>query len=213
MAETEAYDLEAKLYQLAQDETRFAEEAIALQEKALGKAISDAEREELRATSLDPSRLIFLVPKVRTFQAFNYLQGLAVKLHGMSWSFVKPKAGYFITADNPIAFVRQKNDTSAQRAIDRRTVIVSFPLTPGLMLAFTNEPRISTEIVIERPSVEAQNLYRARMAEQYLYAHIDDKRIERLANKFKDSKATDKRSSRGPERYGEVRVPRNIYRA
>src|SRR5947209_7167693 len=65
---------------------------------------------------------------------------------------------------------------------------IGFPLSPKAMLLLTWQPNVLANAVISKVFVSELNRARAANAERFLYAHIYDKRIEKLAAQFRDAK-------------------------
>ena len=87
-------------------------------------------------------------------------------------------------------------------------VQVTFPLSPRAMLIMTWRDPGRPTVTLPREPVDALNRLRAFHASKFLYGPIDDKRIRRLASKFKGSRPRLSTQGFGPEKEGPIEVPR-----
>ena len=129
----------------------------------------------------------------------------------MNWSLIEPKIGYFITSDNPV--VRRVDPKTVSpiygdNGFLNNTVDVTFPLTPKLMLVAAWHENLPQQGICGKDHVVAGNANRALYSERYLYAHIFDKRIKRLAAQFKHSRPSMTTKGFGPAKFAKAEVPR-----
>jgi hypothetical protein len=143
------------------------------------------------------------VPKEFTFDCLVAADKLNPLFIDMNWCVVKPRHGFFITSDNPV--VRWIDPHTGDGGFYNKTVKVTFPLSPRLLLRLSWE-KVPRSLLIERDHVERVNRKLAAHSERYLYAHVHDKRLQRLAAEFKDRQAP-RRCRSGVRRLeaGEVR--------
>jgi hypothetical protein len=179
--------------------------------KDTGQVIDAAAQERLRQDMLDPSGYVLQIPKEHTFSVLNAADELAPLFYEMKWSLVLAGQGYFITSDNPVARVadpKTRHPVMGDHGFRNRTAEVSFPLSPKMMLLMSWQKDARDIGAFDRGPVDDMNRIRAAHSDRYLYAHIKDKRLERLATKFKDSRPGMTTQGFGPKNYAEVKVAR-----
>ena len=90
-----------------------------------------------------------------------------------------------------------------------KTVQITFPLSPQMMLLMTwkgQSPRVAP---LERAYVKKLDLIRACEAERFLYGHLLDRRIERLATNYTNSRpGIGGGEFDGAKGFGSFKVPR-----
>lgn len=176
-----------------------------------GEALSDDVRNEVRRSMVDPSEFKISVPKERTFMALGASDGLAQLLFQMQWSLVTPLHGFFVTSDNPVVRSvdpRTRHPMYGDLGFRNRTVQVTFPLTPHAGLRLTWENQMASHLQAGRDAVAHWNQTRAFHADQFLYSHVEDKRILHLARSLKGSRPKLTTVGFGPKTFAEVEVPR-----
>jgi hypothetical protein len=62
------------------------------------------------------------------------------------------------------------------------------------------------KLSMQREAVDWNNRARAAHSERFLFAHIRDKRIQRLAAKFKDVKPRMTMDGFGPDKFAPIRI-------
>jgi hypothetical protein len=169
-------------------------------------------RATLRENMLDPSRMQLEIPKEYTFQALTIADELAPMLFGMHWAIMLPEYGYFITSDNPLVRwvpPNTRHPIYGDHGFRNKLVEVTFPLSPKMMLLMTWKDTGREIAALPRQGVIGANEMRAANSDRYLYAHLSDKRLERLAERFKDSRPGMTTQGFGPKKFGPIRVVRS----
>ena len=85
---------------------------------------------------------------------------------------------------------------------------MTFPLSPKLMLFLSWNQGVADHAELGRDHVHELNAARAAHSDRYLFAHICDQRIVRLAASFKSVRPTMKTQGFGPKTFSPVKVPR-----
>ena len=86
---------------------------------------------------------------------------------------------------------------------------MSFPLSPKLLLLLSWDEAALERWIVDRKPLTELNRIRAAYCERYLYAHVRDRRLEKLAAEFKDSRAGIMSSPGfGPKKFATVTVVR-----
>lgn len=88
-----------------------------------------------------------------------------------------------------------------------RTVEVTFPLTPQMLLMMAWQTMQETA-ELERDNVWSTNRMRASHADRYIYAHIGSKELRQLAVSCKGSRPRLTTEGFGPDRFTKVEVAR-----
>ena len=119
--------------------------------------------------------------------------------------------GYFITSDNPL--VREVDPKTSHpvygdQGFMNKTAEVTFPLSPKILLLLSWDESARDLGAIQRDHVHHINVARAVHSERYLFAHIKDNRVAKLADKFKDSSPGITTEGFGPERFAPITVAR-----
>jgi hypothetical protein len=168
-------------------------------------------KETLRKALTDPSQFVIQISREATLRGLGVIDRLTPILFNMGWSLVYPKHGYFITSDNALA--RTSDPASHSPAYGdggflNKTVEVTFPLSPNTMLLMTwrDMPLLSSEA--SREAVEGWNMMRAARAERFLYAHINDIRIAKLAARQRSSRPGIATQGLGPKKFAKTVVRR-----
>jgi hypothetical protein len=184
-------------------------------EKETGRTFSPEMRDQMRKSLLDPTDYVFQVSGEHTLETLGAADKLMELFYQMKWSLVRPLNGYFITSDNPI--VRQVDPTSVHpirgdRGFMNRTVEVTFPLSPKIQLLMTWQ-RDAPEIgFVRRDRVDMINEAMAAHSDRYLFAHLRDRRVRRLASRFRASKPGWKTIGFGPDKFAKIEVVRRSAR-
>jgi Protein of unknown function (DUF4238) len=127
----------------------------------------------------------------------------------MHWALLSPRAGYFITSDNPLARQVHRDTVHpvyGDMGFVNPTAEITFPLSPELMLLLVWEPRSQRTASLPAEFVIKANEIRAAQSDQYLYAHVQSPVLEQLAARFRDSRPTMTTEGLGPERFGRTKV-------
>jgi hypothetical protein len=203
--------LQILAYAQAKHPKSFAEQ-IARYEKTIGRKLTKEELADIeeRMESFDQFEL--LIPKHMAMVSMQGADELQKIFFAMKWSILTPETGYFITSDNPITRQVHKDSIHpfyGDGGFSNKTVEVSYPLSPKrmLLLIWTDLP---TSIPCPKDFVDRLNSARAGHAERYLYAHIHDRRIVRLAQKFKSMRSEIKISGLRPKKFAKIVVPRRM---
>ena len=180
-------------------------------EKDTGNVLDEAAKERLRRDMLDPTDYVIEIPKENTFSVLTVADKLAPLFFKMKWSLVIAEHGYFITSDNPV--VRLVNPKSFHPAMGdygfyNKTAEVSFPLSPKILFVMSWQKDARDIGAFDREPVYGSNRVRAAHSDRYLYAHIRDKRLQRLAFEFKDSRPGMTTHGFGPKKFAEIKVSR-----
>lgn len=182
-------------------------------EKDSGRTLDATERKRLREGLLDPSRFIVQVPKERTFAAFGAAEKLAPLLFNMTWTLATARHGYFVTSDHPLVRLvdpRTNHPIYGDHGFVNKTAEVTFPLSPKKLLIMTWKRYAPEHAVLKRLGIDTINAARAAHSDRYLYAHLRDKRLQKLAEKYRDSRPGWTTKGFGPKKFAKVTVPRHF---
>jgi hypothetical protein len=209
MADVKGRGLQIQSYAYATNDRAF-DGLMQSMEREEGRVLGPETRELARKAMLDPSGFVMELPKERTLSALNAADGLAPIFFNMTWSVVTPQHGYFITSDNPV--VREVDPKTrspfyGDGGFMNKTAEVIFPLAPQALL-FMSWRNVARQTAFSRDLVNRVNRSIAANSDRYLYAHLCDKRLERLAAEFKNSRPGMTVSGFGPEKFAEVQVMR-----
>ncbi|MGJ0510333.1 MAG: DUF4238 domain-containing protein [Methylocystis sp.] len=180
-------------------------------EREKGRQLHPDEKERMRQVLINPSTYTLLIRKEETLRALAGVDKLTPLISNMQWTLLSVTNGYLITCDNPlIRYVpyQKTHPVYGDGGFAHKEVEVSFPLSPKLMLLMTWQDRLPSFIEIGREHVERFNELRAFSALEFLYCHLNDSRIQKLANKFKGSRPRVKAHGFGPKTEGPIEVPR-----
>lgn len=177
-----------------------------------GFEVSEVLEARLRKDMLDLTDYKVAIPKQRVLRALATGDKLAEIFADMRWALARAEGHYFITCDDPVC-----------RAVDPKTVPpilgdgghlndtaeVTFPLTPKMLLILSRRHGSSLVGRLSRVWVEKENQKRAANSDKFLYAHLDDKRLVRLARLYRHVRP-DIRGGlfAGGKGFGEIEVPR-----
>lgn len=181
-----------------------------------GPVLSPEQKERLRRDMIDPTNYIIEVPRERTLHVLGASDNLAPILFQMKWSLAFPGHGYFITTDNPI--VREVDPKSrhpiyGDHGFLNKTAEVVFPLSPTLLLLLSWNKEARDVGGLERGPVDNVNRVLAAHSDRYLYSHIRDKRLQRLADEFKNSRPSMTTHGFGPQTFAPMRISRRSKKA
>jgi hypothetical protein len=176
-----------------------------------GHTMDAAMKESLRQAMLDPSGYELEVAKERTLITLGAADKLAPMFHDMKWTLVEAQNGYFISSDNPL--VRTVDPETAHPiygdlGFHNPTAKVIFPLSPKTTLLMSRNENAPDHVQMEGQQVDQMNELRAANSDRYLYAHVRDERLEKLAAKYKESRPTATTQGFGPEKFAPVKVGR-----
>lgn len=181
-------------------------------ELSSGQSFTPEQREDIRQFILDPDRYSMQIPKDRAMILLGSADKLAEILHAMKWSLVSPERGYFFTSDNPLVRVSRRTHHTARSdgGFKDKNAEVFFPLTPRAQLLLHWQGDAPDRGLLRRRLVDGSNAERAMTSEQYLFAHIRDERILRLAIKFRHSRPEIEMSGFGPPKFAKIEMPRRM---
>jgi hypothetical protein len=180
-------------------------------EREHGEPLDPEMKKRLRRDMLDPSGYALEIPKEKTFGALNATDKLAPIFYKMRWSLLVAEHGYFITSDNPLVRIvepRAHHRMYGDHGFLNKTAEVSFPLSPKLLLILSWDETALERGVLGRKHVTALNQVRAAYCDRYLYAHVRDKRLAKLAAEFKGSRPGMKTLGFGPKKFAAVTIAR-----
>jgi Protein of unknown function (DUF4238) len=182
-------------------------------EKEKGEPINPKIKEEIRKLMRDPSGYELIISKERTLSALRPSDKLTPILYKMKWSLALAMHGFFVTSDNPL--VRQVDPKThhpiyGDHGFLNKTAEVTFPLSPKLLLLLSWQEDAREFGAFERDHVHLVNKARAANSDRYLYAHIHDKRLERLAAEFKDSRPQMTTQGFGPDQFVPIKIARRL---
>ncbi len=176
-----------------------------------GEKVDLGLKKKVRQAMLDPSGYRMEISKESTFMALSASDELTQILNRMKWSVLIAQHGYFITSDNPLvreADPKTRHPIGGDGGFLNKTVEVTFPLSPKVLLLLSWDEAVRDLGSLERDHVHQINVVRAAHSDRYLFAHIKDKRIARLANQYKDSRPGIITQGFGPEKFSEIKVAR-----
>jgi hypothetical protein len=151
------------------------------------------------------------VSKESTFGALSTSDDLTPILDKMKWTLVEAKHGYFITSDNPL--VRQIDPAThhhiyGDHGFMNKTAKITFPLSPKVLLLMSWNKSAPDFDTVGREVVDEVNVVRATHSDRYLFAHIKDKRLAKLAGAHKNSRPDITMHGFGPKEFAPISVAR-----
>lgn len=177
-----------------------------------GEPIDAAIKEEIRQEMLNPSgNYVMEISQEATFMALSATDNLTPLLHKMKWTVVAPEHGYFITSDNPVVRwvdPKTRHPLYGDHGFRNKTAEVTFPLSPKRLLLMSWQETVPDRASFNREHVDFANATRAGHSERFLHAHMLDKRIKKLAAKYKDSKPDVTTEGFGPKTFAPIEVAR-----
>lgn len=127
----------------------------------------------------------------------------------MKWTLADVGEGYFITSDNPVVCwvdPQTCHPIYGDHAFLNKTVEVTFPLSPNKLLLLSWQREVPARASFPREQVELANAARAAHSERYLYAHLHDEKIARLAAEHKDLRPVTTTEGFGPDTFAPIEV-------
>jgi len=190
-AKSGAWIVQTQLAATASHEGAFNTLVRRLQATGLEQLDEAPVREAVRERLRDMSGYDIAIPKHHILQMMPQLsRELAEVFYGMSWSLTHPRSSYFITSDNPVNLTvdpRAVHPIYGSHRYLNKTAKVSFPLAPKIALLMTHDNHLADlEFEISMHAVAEQNANQAFHAEQEIYAHLEDERVKRLAQQFRN---------------------------
>jgi hypothetical protein len=212
-----AIDVAGKMLQnvmatLAQNNEWFDSSMSSFEEER-GQQMTPERRQEMRELMLNPGgKLKMSVSKDMAFMAWGAIDKLSPLFLHMHWTVLTPQNGFFITSDNPLLQFNPgpRHPVYGDGGFMNKAVEVSFPLSPRRLLLLTHKKRSKDMCQIPRHTVEGQNEARAAQCERELYAHIQSKKIAKLAEEHKYHRLRMTISGGGPKKYAEITSPRRF---
>jgi hypothetical protein len=178
-----------------------------------GEKMDPEAKEKVRQAMLNPSGYTMEVSKESTFMALSASDKLTPIFDKMKWSLVYARHGYFISSDNPLV---REVDPKTRHAIYgdhgfvNTTAEVTFPLSPKVLLLMSWDESARDLGEFGRDRVHQLNVVRAAHSDRFLFAHINDKRIARLAEIYRDSRPEMTTHGFGPEKFAPIKVARRL---
>jgi hypothetical protein len=176
--------------------------------------ISDEQKKGLRTTMLDPSDHTFLVNREYTLKALAYHDKLAPILSSMKWTIMDAPKGdwFFITSDNPVVQwvpPQYHHPFRGTGGFKNEHAEALFPLSPYQCWVghWLKEAPIRLETTAEW--VKQTNRITAGSSERFLYSHLENSGIVRLAKKYAVSQRMIQMGG-GPYRKAEIKVVRSL---
>jgi Protein of unknown function (DUF4238) len=174
-------------------------------------ALDEKGLEALRNALLDPSQFEIEVSRASTIRCLGVMDRLTPLFFKMGWTLVSPTDGYFITSDNALTKAVDPKSVSplyGDGGFVNKTVEVTFPLSPNVMLLLTwvENPRLQLEA--PREAVDGWNRARASNAERFIYAHTDDECIAHLAAEQAHARPGMTTQGFGPKNFANTTVRR-----
>ena len=176
-----------------------------------GEKMSAMLKESTRQAMLNPTGYTMEISKESTLKVIGASDKITPLLDMMKWSLIEARHGYFITSDNPLVRVVDANTCPpiyGDQDFKNKTAVVTFPLSPRILLLMSWNDSTSDLGTVGQKYVRLANEVRAAHSDHYLFAHINDKRIARLADKFKDSRPGMTTQGFGPDKFAPINVTR-----
>jgi hypothetical protein len=178
-------------------------------------ALDEKGLEKLRNALLDPSQFEIEVSRESTLRCLSVMDRLAPLFFEMRWTLVYPVHGYFITSDNAVTRAVDPKSVSpsyGDGGFVNKTVEVTFPLSPKIMLLMTWAEKPHPQLEAPREATDGWNRARASQAERFLYAHVDDKGIAQMAAEYAHSRPGMTTQGFGPDKFAKTTVRRKLTR-
>ncbi len=162
-------------------------------------------RDELFEFQSDPSRYKIIVDRKQSLSAMEISDRIQTILFRRKWYVVVAETDFFVTCDSPVyKDAESKDDMHGDGGFLNPDAHITLPLSPTHLLLITGQELVSGDVAfIPKSTVWDMNAARAISANRFLYCHVRDARVSRLAQKFKDARSQMKLSG-GP--YAEVEV-------
>lgn len=147
------------------------------------------DREKLLEFSNDKSRYWLEISQKKGLAAMSVADNITPLLFERHWYLVEAAADYFVTSDNPVSRYLEPHlihPVQGDGGFENPASEVTIPLSPRLLLCITGKSLPGRHIKLPAEGVWALNSRTAVQSERFLYAHVDDDRIQQLASRFKD---------------------------
>ncbi|HZL31587.1 MAG TPA: DUF4238 domain-containing protein [Pseudolabrys sp.] len=181
-----------------------------------GPPLDEKGLEALRSALLDPSQFEIQVSRESTLRCLGVMDELTPIFFRMGWTVVYAAHGYFITCDNALTKAVNPKSVSpfyGDGGFMNKTVEVTFPLSPKVMLLMTWAEKPRSQLDAPREAADGWNRTRASHAERFLYAHLDDKRIAQLAAEQAHSRPGMTMQGFGPKKFAKTTIRRKLSRS
>ncbi|RWD68986.1 MULTISPECIES: DUF4238 domain-containing protein [unclassified Mesorhizobium] len=179
-------------------------------EQGEGRQLTEESRTSLRRSLIDPSGYRLELGKEWALQHLTAADKLTPVLFQMRWRTIGAAQGFFITSDDPVVrWVEPKtwHPIYGDHGYLNKTAVVTFPLTPKVMLAMSWEDE-GANAFAGRQGVDRLNRLRALQADEYLYAHLDHEVIRRMAVATKGSRPRMTTEGFGPKKFAATTLRR-----
>ncbi len=175
------------------------------------KKLTSERKKRAKQNMLNPEGFRVEVAKESTLTPLNATDKITQILYKMKWSFFEPAHAHLITSDNPLVLCadpKSYHPSLGDGGFLNKTAVVMFPLSPRLLLFMSWEKYGPDLVPIERDIVHDINNVIASHSDRFLFAHIKDKRIVRLADKHKDTRLEVIVGGPGPDKFAPIKVVR-----
>ncbi len=152
-------------------------------------------RDELFEFWNDKSRFTMEISQKKGLSAMSVADELTDIFFDRHWYLVEPMGGFFITGDSPVfrfAYPTDAHPFYGDGGFKNPAAEVTLPLSPTLMLLITGQRLSGHRFAITEHHVWEMNGARGYGADRFLYAHLNDEKVARIAAENKDR----------PERFG-----------
>jgi hypothetical protein len=134
----------------------------------------------------DKSRYTLQVSQKRGLSAIGAADRITPILFDRNWFVCTPLTGYFISSDHPVyrgSPSEPDHEIKGDGGFMNEKAEVSFPLSPNrLLIIIANGPAKEGEPMVLMPEqVDAANQMRAYAAERYVYSHLRNDDVGKLA--------------------------------
>ena len=183
-----------------------------LLQRAFGNEVDPELKSYIREQIEDMSNRSVTIPKEYTLRVMRFGDEHANIFSKMSWTVATAAAHYFITCDNPINLAVHPatvHPIYGGHDFLNETAVVTFALSPKKLLLLTHQKNSPPAIVLPRNNVFEENRRRVFDADSFVYAHLHDRRIERIVADFKGKRPEFKTLGfDGTKGFGEIKVSR-----
>ena len=169
----------------------------------------DGDRDELFAFMKDKERYRIEVSQKRGLNIVAVADELAQLLYDRNWYLVDAFEDFFISSDSPVfRWVSEEysDPLRGDGGFSNPMAEVSVPLSPRRMLLITGQKMPHQHIVVPAEHVWELNKARAIEAERFLYSHVRDDRVMKLAVEHNTTRERFVIEGAGP--FPEVKVTR-----
>jgi hypothetical protein len=139
----------------------------------------------------DATRYTLGVSEKLGLKAIGFADGLAPILFSRGWAVVTAVGDSFITSDNPVyRWVPQEtaHPIYGDGGFENARAEVTFPLSTNKMLLIAATVDTEEPVFVDADDVRHLNRMRAVNAEEFLFSHQNDERVQSMAREFKDTR-------------------------